>query len=284
MWDWIVQNINPEALTTEVVGYLPDVGASLLLIGIFWIVLVVARRGMDASLRKASVPEGVRRILARFLKYGIVILALLTIANQLGINVASLIAGLGVAGLAISLAAQDTATNIIAGITLSIDRPFKRGDRVRIGDVNAEVTDLRLRTTVLTTFDNETMVIPNAQLTNERIVNYTLTDRIRVRVPVGIAYKENIDAAREVLLSTVDGDQRILNDPKPQVVVQELAGSSVNLELRFWLEDASMLFPLRLEYTEKAKKALDDADIEIPFPHLQLFLEKGEGLDQLAAG
>jgi small conductance mechanosensitive channel len=284
MWKWITETVDLETLTTQVVGYLPDVGAALVLIAVFWIVLVVARRATDASLKRMHVPEGVRNILKRFMKYGIVILALLTIANQLGINVASLIAGLGVAGLAISLAAQDTVTNLIAGITLAIDRPFKRGDRIRLGDLNAEVTDLRLRTTVLTTFDNETMVIPNKQFANERIVNYTLTERIRIRVGIGIAYGAEIDAAREALLSALDGDERILDDPAPDVIVKELAGSSVNLELRFWVTDPTKLFPMRAEYSEKCKKALDAADIEIPFPHLQLLLEKSEGLDQLTAG
>ena len=281
MWQWISENLDPEAVTTQVISYLPDVGASLLLLAVFWIVLVMARRAMEASLKKMDVPEGVRKILQRFLKYGIVILALLTIAHQLGINIASLIAGLGVAGLAISLAAQDTATNIIAGITLAIDRPFRKGDRIRLGDLNAEVSAIRLRTTVLTTFDNETMVIPNRQVANERIINYTLTERIRVRVGIGIAYKEDIDAAREVLLSTLQGDGRILDDPAPDVIVQELGGSSVNLELRFWVEDPAKLFPLRAEFSERSKKALDAADIEIPFPHLQLLLEKSEGLDEL---
>lgn len=279
----ILEKLDVEKLTTQVVSYLPDVGAALLLAIFFWILLAIVRRITESAMDRAKVAASVKGLVSRFLKYAIVIVAVLTIANQLGFNITSLIAGLGVAGLAISLAAQDTVQNIIAGVTLAVDRPFKKGDWVRIGDLNAKVTDIRLRSTVLTTFENETMVIPNNDIANERIVNYTLTEQIRVRVPVGIAYKEDIEAAREVMLGTLDGDERILADPEPKVLALELADSSVNLELRFWIEDPWDMLSVRCEYIEKCKKALDAADIEIPFPHLQMFLEKSEGLAELGA-
>ena len=149
--------------------------------------------------------------------------------------------------------------------------------------MRASVTDIRLRTTVLTTLDNETVVVPNKQLAQERVVNYTLTPRIRVRVPIGIAYKEDMQSAREALLKTVEGDDRLLGNPPPTVLVINLGDSSVNLELRFWTEDSILKFPLMWEYTEKCKRALDNAGIEIPFPHLQLFLENNDGLRLLAA-
>lgn len=275
------QKLDVEALVTQVVSYLPNVVAALVLVIVFWIILVISRKAVNAALRRARVPESVRGLCTRFLKYGVVIIAALSIAHNLGFNITSVVAGLGIAGLAISLAAQDTVTNIIAGITLAVDRPFKRGDWVSIGDVHASVTEMRLRTTVLTTFDNETMVMPNKDLASQRIVNYTLTRRIRVRVPVGIAYKENVAEARKVMLATTQGDERILADPEPRVIVQELGDSSVNLEMRFWTEEPWDMYPLRWEYIEKCKRALDEADIEIPFPHLQMFLERSEGLSDL---
>jgi small conductance mechanosensitive channel len=283
MWATLTEKLDVQSLVTTVAAYIPDVIAALLLIAAFWIALIICRRCLRSALEHAGVPESIRDVAVRFLKYAVVILALLTVASQLGFDVTTLIAGLGVAGLAVSLAARDTVTNIIAGITLAVDRPFQKGDWIRIGDLNARVTQVRLRRTVLTTFENETMVVPNQDIATERIINYTLTDRIRVRVSVGIAYKEDIEEAREILLSTLEGDDTILEDPAPAVVVTELAGSSVNLELRFWLEDPWPMLAKRAEYTEKCKKALDAADIEIPFPHLQMFLEKSEGLAELKA-
>ena len=187
-------------------------------------------------------------------------------------------------GLALSFAAKDTIGNIISGITIIIDGLFKEGDWILMGDMHATVTDIRMRTTVLTTFDNETVVVPNQQLAQERIVNYTMTPKSRVKVSIGIAYKEDISRARNIMLETVKRDDRILTDPKPVVIVKGLGASSVNMQLRFWTEDPLLNFALRWEYTETCKVALDQAGIEIPFPHMQLFLEKTKGLQVLAAG
>lgn len=269
-------------LYSKFVGYLPDLASAVLLIGVFWVLLVVVRRLVNGALRRADVPATVQSLVNRFVKYAVVLVAALTIAAQLRINVTSLVAGLGIAGLAISFAAQDTISNIISGITLVIDRPFGEGDWVQIEGTHAQVARLRLRTTVLNTFDGETMVIPNKTMAQEKIINYTLTPRARVRVPVGIAYKEDIREARRVMLSTIEGDDRVESDPQPAVLVTDLGDSSVNLELRFWAADAMQKFPLLWEYTEKCKRALDEADIEIPFPHRQLFLEPSEGLSELS--
>ena len=187
-------------------------------------------------------------------------------------------------GLALSFAAQDTVGNIISGVVIIIDGPFKEGDWIAMGQMHATVTEIRLRTTVLTTFDNETVVVPNKQLAQERIVNYTMTPKTRVKVPIGIAYKEDMQRARNIMLETVKGDDRILPDPAPKIIVTDLGASSVNMQLRFWTEDPLLKFSLMWEYTEKCKQALDRAGIEIPFPHMQLFLEKTEGLQLLAAG
>lgn len=270
-----------EALSTKLVGYLPNVVGAILIILLFWLISLGVRKALLGGLKRSQVAPDAQKLLTRFVKYLIIVIAALTVADQLGINVTSLVAGLGIAGLALSFAAQDTIANLISGVAILIDRPFKQGDWISLGDMHASVTDIRLRTTVLTTFDNETVVVPNKDLAQQQVINYTLTPRIRVRVPVGIAYKEDTEAARNVMLSTVDGDDRILADPAPVVLVSSLGDSSVNLELRFWTEDSIMKFPLMWEYTEKCKRALDAADIEIPFPHLQLFLEKSDGLKAL---
>jgi len=278
------QFIDFKTLATRIVAYLPNIVGALLLALLFWALSKVVKRMATTALEKTRISVEARNLLVRFATYTVAVIAVLTVADQLGINITSLIAGAGIAGLALSFAAQDTIANVISGIAIIIDRPFKQGDLISIGgDMRASVTDIRLRTTVLTTLDNETVVVPNKQLAQERVVNYTLTPRIRVRVPIGIAYKEDMQSAREALLKTVEGDDRLLGNPPPTVLVINLGDSSVNLELRFWTEDSILKFPLMWEYTEKCKRALDNAGIEIPFPHLQLFLENNEGLRLLAA-
>ncbi|MBF0278817.1 MAG: mechanosensitive ion channel family protein [SAR324 cluster bacterium] len=270
------------ALSTRAVAYLPDLLGAILLALLFWMLHKFVKKAASTVLSKTSIPVEAQNLLVRFIRYTVFFVGIIAVADQLGINVTSMVAGLGLAGLAFSFASQDTIANVISGIVIVIDRPFRQGDWISIGDLHAMVVEIKLRTTTLSTFDNETVVVPNKQMVQERMINYTLMPRIRVRIPVGIAYKENILRAREVLLKTVEGDDRILRDPASEVLVKSLGDSSVNLELRFWIEDSINKNPLTWEYTEKCKLALDAAGIEIPYPHLQLFLEQTEGLRQLS--
>lgn len=281
MFDKLLLKLDVSAMMTKLIAYVPNLIAALILALIFWVILKLTKRVLSTAMSRAKVPEEASDIVVRFSGYVVVIVALLTIASQLGIRITSLIAGLGVAGLAISFAAKDTVANVISGITLLIDRPFKKGDWICVGDLHASVTAIKLRTTVLTSFDNETIVIPNETLARERIRNFTLTPRIRAKVSIGIAYKENIQAAREVMLGTIINDDRILDSPAPAVIVTGLGDSSVNLQLRFWVQDPLIQFSLQWEYTERCKVALDKAGIEIPFPHRQLFIERNDGLMEL---
>lgn len=281
MFDQLVQKLDVSAMLTKLVAYVPNLIAAVILACIFWVILKLTKRILSTAMRTAKMPEEASDIVVRFSGYVVIITAMLTIASQLGIKITSLLAGLGVVGLAISFAAQDTVANVISGITLLIDRPFKKGDWICVGDLHASVTEVKLRTTVLTSFDNETIVVPNKALAQERIRNFTLTPRIRVKVPIGIAYKENIQAAREVILVTIKDDKRILATPVPKVIVVGLGDSSINLQLRFWTQDPLMQYSLQWEYTERCKRALDDAGIEIPFPHSQIFIERSSGLMEL---
>lgn len=279
----LVQHLDVAVLSAHFTAFLPRLAGAVSVALVFWLAIAIIKRVLANGLRRGGVPPTAGRMLVRFVRYGLISVALLTIAAQLGVNVTSLVAGLGIVALAVSFAAQDTVTNLISGITLAVDRPFAEGDWVQWSDTHAMVTEMRLRTTVLTTFDNETIVVPNRLLAQERVITYTLTPRIRVRVSVGIAYKESVDQAREILLGLVTGDERILPEPEPMVIVTQLGNSSVDLELRFWTEDSLLKYPLEWAYTEAAKKALDSAGVQIPFPHLQLFIEDSDGVKRLAA-
>ncbi|MCK5835650.1 MAG: mechanosensitive ion channel [Desulfobacula sp.] len=266
--------IDLQTLTTRFIGFVPNLLAAIILFFLFWSANKVIQKMIHATLSKMRIEMQAINLLLRAARYGIYVFAFLTIADQLQINIKSLLAGVGFIGLALSFAAQDTVGNLISGIVIIIDRPFKEGDWIILGSMHATVTQIRLRTTVLTTFDNETVVVPNKQISQERIVNYTMTPRIRVKIPIGIAYKEDITQARTVLLATLKGDDRISLSPEPVVIVSGLGDSSVNLQLRFWIDDPLSQYAFVWEYTEKCKQALDKAGIEIPFPHLQLFVEK----------
>ncbi len=277
----LAELLDVQALSKDLVLYLPKFFSAVILLFVFWIGSKFVKKALSIALKSVKAPQEAIDIMAKFAAVALMTVGALTVAGQLGINVTSLVAGLGVAGLAISFAAQDTIANLISGMTLLIDRPFKKGDWISIGDTHCSVADIRLRTSVLTTFDNETIVMPNKAMVEQRIVNYTLTPRIRCRVPLGIAYKEDISAAREVMLGTLQGDERVEAAPAPMVIVTGLNASSVDLEMRFWADDPLLKFPMQFEYIEKCKSALDAAGIQIPYPHLQMFLEQTPGLKDL---
>jgi small-conductance mechanosensitive channel len=124
--------------------------------------------------------------------------------------------------------------------------------------------------------------MPNTVILSQQIINKTTNPVTRVNVPIGIAYKESIDRAREVLLATLKDDARIVATPVPEVVVRECADSSVNLMLHFWIREERYEDAMVWEYLEKSKKALDAAAIEIPFPHVQMFVENTPAVAALA--
>ena len=284
MFESLINRADVQALTTRFIVYLPNIFVALVLLLLFWVANKAVQRILSAALTRIKIVNQAQMLILRATRVAIYIFAVLTVADQLKINITSMLAGVGFIGLALSFAAKDTVGNIISGVVIIIDVPFKEGDWISLGEMHATVTEIRLRTTVLTTFDNEIVVVPNMQISQERIVNYTITPKSRIKVPIGIAYKEDMQRARDILLETVKGDERILLVPSPNVIVTDLAASSINMQLRFWTEDPLLKFSLMWEYTERCKMALDREGIEIPFPHMQLFLEKTKGLQLLAAG
>ena len=243
----------------------------------FWlairVVLGLARRALGRSRR---VDAGVQQLIVRFARFVLVALAVVAVLDQLGIAVAPFIAGLGIAGVALGFAAQDTVQNLIAGVTILLDRPFHVGDNIELHDTFGTVEEITLRTTRIRTLDNQMAILPNANVISERVINHSMLRALRVLVPFGIAYKESPQAAREAVLALTEGDGRLHPDYAPAVVVTELADSSVNLELRLHLRDAKLEVPIRFEYQEKIFEALRAAGIEIPFPHLQLFVDEAK--------
>jgi len=198
-----------------------------------------------------------------------VILAL----DIMGINVMPFVAGAGILGVAIGFAAKDTLSNLIAGILLIIDRPFEIGDRIEVWSAPAgssswgDVIDIGLRATKIRTTDNIIIVIPNNEIMKRDIVNYTLiSSNIRVRINIGVSYDTDIKHAKNVILQMASEVDWVLKDPAPRVVVRSFGESSVDLQLRVWIDDARRRMDTISTITDRIKFAFDQAGIEIPYP------------------
>jgi small conductance mechanosensitive channel len=210
--------------------------------------------------------------------YGLAVLIVgaVSAAAQLGINVTAALAGISVAGLAVGLAAQDSLSNMIAGFLIFWDKPFHVGDYVTVMDQYGRVVEITMRSTRIRTQRNTYVVIPNKHIIDSVLVNHTRHGEIRVEVEIGIAYRESIPAARRVLLDAVSKVEGVLADPAPDVVVKQTGASSVDLLVRVWIDDAGVERRTYFRAIEACKLALDAAGIQIPFPHLQLFVDSVE--------
>jgi len=209
----------------------------------------------------------------------IALLAFIVIAalGQLGIQTTSFIAILGAAGLAVGLALQGSLSNFAAGFLLIIFRPFKVGDFIEGAGVTGVVEAIQIFTTQLKTPDNKTVIVPNAKMTDDNIVNWTVKGTRRLDMVMGIGYEDDIDKARQIMADIIAADGRVLKDPAPQIAVSELGDSSVNFVVRPWakVED---YWGLYFDLTEKIKKAFDANGISIPFPQRDVHLyQHGEG-------
>ncbi len=243
------------------------VGLKLLLAYLVWL-------GIEAWLEFYLVRRGVDPNLVLLARYtAMVVVVAWTAYMVAGREIAPLIGALGVAGLAVSLAAQDTFSNFIAGVVILLDRPFRIGDWVRLGGKLGRIEGITLRTTRIRTPDNELIALPNSKVAASEVQNLSAGGPLRIHVPVGIAYGADLARARRVLLGVLKEHPAIRHRPAPEVWVRELGDSSVNLELVGWIPEERIAHLPRLaaELTEAAKLALDRAGIAIPFPQRTLW-------------
>jgi small conductance mechanosensitive channel len=262
-------------LLDRLILWLPSLLAALVVLALFYVLHRVVAGLLRRVMARTRADPAAQDIAARLTKYAILSLGVVMAVNQLGINVASILAGVGIIGLALGLAAQDSLGNLVAGLTILWDRPFRIGDNVTVADTFGKVQEIGLRSTRIRTVEQLDAILPNKEIINQKIINHTLNPMMRLGIPLGIAYREDTREARQVLLAAVKGHELLLDKPEPQVVVTALADSSVNLELRVWLRDPYTEREATFAMIEAAKIALDEAGIEIPFPQRTLHLPEG---------
>ena len=262
-------NIDVNLLLTKLSEILTVYGLKLLAaVAIFFIGLIVAkvvkkliRRLMDRSKIDTTLTGFVANLSYAALLAFVIVAAL----NNLGVQTASFIAVIGAAGLAIGLALQGSLSNFAAGVLMIIFRPFKCGDYIEGGGTAGTVDEIQIFTTQLQSPDNKTIIIPNAKIMSDNIVNYSTKGCRRVDMSFGIGYGDDIDKARGIILDILQNDHRIFKDPAPVAYLSELADSSVNFAVRVWTKSDDY-WDVLFETTEKVKKRFDAEGVSIPFP------------------
>ncbi|WP_419165008.1 mechanosensitive ion channel family protein [Candidatus Palauibacter sp.] len=234
----------------------------------------------ETSLDKTALP-----MINKAVRFVIVALGVVVALAELGINIAPLLAGAGVMGLALSLAAKDTLSNLIAGVLLIVDRPFQVGDRIELWTAPNEtgswgdVIEIGLRATKIRNPDNLVIVVPNNQIMQRDITNYTMSGQdIRLRIPFSVAYESDIDRAKELLVEIAIGVEDVKKEPEPIVIARGFGPSEVKLQLRVWILEARARRRIADEISERALRAFAEAGVEIPYPKRELYIRSGGDL------
>ncbi|MBL4651530.1 MAG: mechanosensitive ion channel [Flavobacteriales bacterium] len=258
-----------EILATRAIYVVVDIGPHFLLALLTLFVGLRVIKFINKLIKK-SFEKGHLDITLRPFTLGIVswtlkILLFVSVASMLGIETTSFVAVLGAASLAIGHALQGTLANLAGGVLCLLFKPYQVGDFIDTQGESGKVKEIQIFTTVLTSLDNKTIIIPNGSIMNGNITNYSKEGKIRIDVTIGVSYDSNIKKAKEVLLDVMLKNDKILSDPAPFVGVLELADSSINLAIRSYSLPADY-WDVHFEVQEASKLALDDAKITIPFP------------------
>ena len=258
----------------NLVPYAWSIAAALVIFIIgSWIVARLS--GWVKKLLNKRMDETVATFLGRIVHVLLFVFVVIASLDQLGIETTSLVAILGAAGLAVGLALKDSLGNFAAGVMLIMFKPFRVGHYVEAGGTSGTVKEIRIFATIMNSPDNKVLTVPNGAIMSGNIVNYSEKPTRRVDMVFGVAYDADLSVVKKVLQEVLAADDRVLKDPAPTIVVGELADSSVNFLCRPWVNSADY-WPVLWDTTEIVKRRFDEAGIGIPFPQMDVHLDKND--------
>ncbi|MDM8159604.1 mechanosensitive ion channel family protein [Labilibaculum sp. K2S] len=269
------------------ISLIPNMAVTLLLLIIF---LVLARLGSKLSIKlftKASKNEALGHLFSTLVYAAILGLGFFIMLGVLGLNKAltSLIAGIGVLGLVLGFAFQDIAADFISGVILAFRKPFKIGDIIEIKGIMGIVSKIELRITVVETFHGQEVYIPNKDILQGAIYNFSILKKRRIDIAVGVSYAEDLDKVEDVVVSTIKNLEGVIDKDLVVFDYAEFDSSSINFNIRFWIEypGEPSYFTMKNKAIKAIKSAFDEQDITIPFPirTLDFGIKGGQKLSQM---
>jgi len=217
------------------------------------------------ALTKSGMDETLVGFLKKLIYYTLLTAIILAAADQVGIKTTSFLAILGAAGLAVGLALKDSLANFASGVMLIMFRPFRVGDAVTAAGVSGTVERVDIFNSIIHTWDNQKVIIPNSKITSDIITNINANPTRRIDLVIGIGYDDDVEEAKTILEQLVSADSRILSDPAPKIALAEFGDSSINLVVRPWA-NTSDYWDVRFALMDNIKKAFDEHNITIPYP------------------
>jgi len=272
------------------VDMIPNVLLSVILLIVFLVISKLAKKVFIKIFQKSSDNRALENLFSTIIYYAMLGIGLFIILDVLNLDkaVTSLLAGVGVVGLALGFAFQDIAANFVSGVILAFRKPFLIDDVIQLGDLMGEVTRTNLRVTVVRTFQGQEVYVPNKDVLSNSITNYSVLKERRIDLAVGVSYGDNLKKVRDLVLDTLNNLEGVIRKEDMIFTYTEFGSSSINFEIKFWISYPTN--PSYLEMRSKAiiaiKDAFDEADITIPFPirTLDFGIKGGEKLSEMKIG
>ncbi|MEO9493823.1 MAG: small-conductance mechanosensitive channel MscS [Vibrio splendidus] len=257
------------------IQYGVNIISALIILFIGNLIVKAVANSVSKVLQKKKMDRAVVEFVHGLVRYLLFVIVLIAALGRLGVQTASVVAVIGAAGLAVGLALQGSLSNFAAGVLIVAFRPFKSGDYVEIGGVAGSVDSIQIFQTVLTTPDNKMVVVPNGSVIGSPITNYSRHDTRRIDLMIGVSYNADLQKTKALLTKICESDERVLKDPGVQVGVHTLADSSVNFVVRPWVSTAEY-WNVYFDLMQAIKEGLDNEGIEIPFPQMDVHMNKVE--------
>ena len=265
-----------EGVVAITIEYGVDIVGAIVLLIIGWTVAGWARRGVRHALERVPrMDETLKPFLAKLVWYVIMAFVLVAVLSQFGVQTTSVIAVLGAAGLAIGLALQGTLANVASGVMLLFLRPFNIGDYVDAGGIAGTVVEIGLFNTEIKTSKGLCLIVPNKIIWESPITNFSRNPTRRFDITVGISYGDDVNGATDLLMGLLTGDERILDDPEPLAVVEELGDSAVIINLRAWTR-AEDFWAAVWDLKKAIKVEFEVSGYSIPFPQRDIHIVSGD--------
>ncbi len=256
---------DPQELGVAAADLLANVIIGVVTFVLYYLIWRLLDRSARAVTRRLNVDATSRDFTLTILKFAVLTLAAVNALAAVGVNTASLLTSLGIAGLTIGFAARDALSNMISGLLIFWDRPFVIGDLVEVADEYGQVDRITLRSTRVVTPDGRMLAVPNSEIINKTVASYTNFPHLRIAVPVTVGVDSDLDKVREILLGLVRDDPAYMKATPPVVVTKQLNDYNVCMELRAWLEDERHHVEARDRLREAAFGALRQAGVDMPF-------------------
>lgn len=246
----------------------------LLLITIFIVVGIWVRRNLNRRiLKRFKVDEGTSYTLSRISQYIIITIGVLISFNFVGINLSSLTVIFGLLSVGIGFGLQNITSNFISGLIILFERPIGVGDRVVVSDIEGDVTEINIRSTMVRTVNNIYIIVPNSEFVSKDVINYSHGDpSYRLDVDVGVSYGSDLDVVLKALKEVADENKSVMEDPEPEVHLIEFGESSWNMQLRAWIPDVKHYPKVRNELNQAIIRTFRKYDVQIPFPQRDLHM------------